>query len=251
MIYDSQYYRNRKQNLHDSVTGVISVVTQWIHPQSVLDVGCGQGHWLASWKKCEGITKTFGVDGSWVSRDELVISPDEFRHLDLETDRPELGPFDLVQCLEVAEHLDPKAAAGFVRWLCKQGPMVLFSAAVPGQGGTGHVNEQWPDYWEGLFKDEGFVRFDIIRKSIWEDHTVRWWYRQNAFLFVHEPYLALNSELTHQLESADGSPEHVVHPEMLLAKLDEHSAANLPAQVLVKFALRSVVSAVKRRIPWG
>jgi 2-polyprenyl-3-methyl-5-hydroxy-6-metoxy-1,4-benzoquinol methylase len=55
--------------------------------------------------------------------------------------------FDLVVSLEVAEHLPASAADQFVNTLVKHGKKILFSAAIPGQGGQDHLNEQWPDYW--------------------------------------------------------------------------------------------------------
>jgi hypothetical protein len=94
------------------------------------------------------------------------------------------GRYDLAVCLEVAEHLPESSAADLVRALTAFAPVVLFSAAVPGQGGVGHINEQWPAYWKGLFEQHGFYRRDPIRPRIWTNERVHWWYRQNIFLFA-------------------------------------------------------------------
>ena len=63
--------------------------------------------------------------------------------------------FDLVNCLEVAEHLDASRADSFVDDLCALGDVVVFSAAIPGQGGTHHVNEQFQSYWQERFRRNG------------------------------------------------------------------------------------------------
>jgi hypothetical protein len=49
--------------------------------------------------------------------------------------------------LEVAEHLQPKRSASFVADLVALAPAVLFSAAIPGQPGTDHINPRWQDEW--------------------------------------------------------------------------------------------------------
>ena len=67
--------------------------------------------------------------------------------------------------------------------------VILFSAAIPGQGGDHHVNEQWPSYWIARFRERGFVSIDCIRPAIWFDNTVRADYRQNMFVLVRESAL--------------------------------------------------------------
>ena len=74
--------------------------------------------------------------------------------------------FDLVVSLEVAEHLPEECAKIFIKSLTKLGPVILFSAAIPFQGWTNHLNEQWPDYWANYFKDNGYEAIDCIRKKV-------------------------------------------------------------------------------------
>ena len=52
--------------------------------------------------------------------------------------------FDLALSLEVAEHLPPECGSEFVQTLTDLSSVILFSAAIPFQGGTDHLNEQWP-----------------------------------------------------------------------------------------------------------
>jgi hypothetical protein len=103
----------------------------------------------------------------------------------LESDFSPHRDFDLVECLEVAEHLEETAADRFVESLTSHTGTVLFSAAVPGQGGTHHVTEQWPSYWIPKFGRAGFQPFDVIRPRIWKDRRVVVWYRQNILIFAN------------------------------------------------------------------
>ena len=126
-----------------SARQVIPLLIEHIRPTSVLDVGCGQGAWLAVWREL-GVTDVTGVDGDYLVQDDLLIPRNDFLARDL-TERFSLDRhFDLVQSLEVAEHLRPEASATFVDSLCAHGDIVAFSAAQPGQGGEGHINEPAP-----------------------------------------------------------------------------------------------------------
>ncbi|HTZ78604.1 MAG TPA: class I SAM-dependent methyltransferase [Stellaceae bacterium] len=152
--------------------------------ESVLDVGCGRGAWLSEWSR-QDVSVT-GVDGSYVDRKSLLIPESRFIAADLS--RPiDLGrKFDLVQSLEVAEHLPEAAADTFVDTLARHGPTILFSAAVPGQGGEHHVNEQPYDYWRDKFRRRGYLAFDALRPMLTGDHRVEPWYRYNVLLFIAE-----------------------------------------------------------------
>ncbi len=127
-----------------------------------------------------------GTDGDHVPRDMLQIPKHSFRAEDLAKpfERTDLQA-DLVISLEVAEHLPDTAADNFVHRLCAHGDVVLFSAAVPGQGGTHHVNEQWPDYWAAKFAARGYRVIDALRPALWADGDVKWWYRQNLLMFAN------------------------------------------------------------------
>jgi SAM-dependent methyltransferase len=160
---------------------VIPLILTWLDPLSVLDVGCGTGTWL---RACAGlgIDDYFGVDG-YATEASLVIPRDRFQRADLRLPLDMGRRFDLVMSLEVAEHIDPGSADIFVDSLCRHSDAILFSAAIPGQGGIGHVNEAWPTYWVNKFALRDFDVFDLVRPRIWEDQRVQDWYRQNTLLF--------------------------------------------------------------------
>src|ERR1051326_3058645 len=86
--------------------------------------------------------------------------------------------------LEVAEHLPEASAQGFVASLTRLAPVVLFSAAVPLQGGAEHVNEQWQEYWRSKFSELDYVACDAIRPVIWGNEDVFTYYQQNILVYV-------------------------------------------------------------------
>jgi hypothetical protein len=149
------------------------------------------------------VSDVLGLDGSYIDRSHLEIPQACFQSRDL-TQRVELDRrFDLAMSLEVAEHLPPEAASGFVAALCDASDVIMFGAAVPQQGGAGHINEQWPEYWEALFKLRGFRQFDCLRAALWDDPDVVYWYAQNTFIYVapHHPAIAALESATRPLPS--------------------------------------------------
>ena len=164
---------------------VVPMVMQMVKPKSVLDVGCGTGTWLKVFEE-QGVQDYMGVDGSYLDKNMLKIPIGNFMVSDLRQSFFLLRKFDLVVSLEVAEHLEEKYADQFVQTLVTHGDIILFSAAIPGQGGQNHFNEQWPEYWEKKFGRHGFFFHDCIRPFIWKNERVDWWYRQNIFLVTKE-----------------------------------------------------------------
>jgi hypothetical protein len=162
-----------------------------VRPKSVVDFGCALGAWLKVFEE-HGTRTLRGLDGHYVDRSKLLIESACFTPVDLaqavtvhraHAFRPD-ERYDLAVCLEVAEHLPGSAAPGLIHTLTALAPFVLFSAAIPGQRGVGHINEQWPSYWKALFEEHGFRRLDPLRRHIWRDDRIPWWYRQNIFLYV-------------------------------------------------------------------
>jgi SAM-dependent methyltransferase len=179
-------------------------------PASVLDVGCGTGSWLAEFR-AHGVLDVLGLDGAWVPRQQLQIPDHLFVPTDLEHNIVLERTFDLAICLEVAEHLPPESAARLVANLVHLAPIIVFSAAVPGQGGEHHVNEQWPSYWTALFVSHGYAGFNDLRLRLWDQPDVEVWYRQNTMCYLSE---AARREHPHIAHRADGGTLSIVHPEM-------------------------------------
>jgi SAM-dependent methyltransferase len=175
------YRHNEAVHNKEAAREVLPIVFKTLRPGSVLDVGCGLGTWLTV---CEelGVSDLLGVDGEFVNRAKMVIPPSMFRPVDLSVPFNLSRRFDLIICVEVAEHLPESSAADFISSLVRHGDTILFSAAIPGQLGQNHLNEQWPEYWVKQFKQHGYFFHDTIRNEIWDNPKVEWWYRQNIFL---------------------------------------------------------------------
>lgn len=183
MAYDAEFFDYVDSGAIRSAEVVLGTLLPHLKPVSVLDVGCGRGGWAACWKRLAG-ARVHGLDGDYLPREALYIEPGEFTPVDLS--RPfDLGKrFDLVQCLEVAEHLPPESSRPLVASICRHANIVLFSAAVPGQGGTHHVNERPLDYWRELFWEAGYSAYDFLRPLIHRRQDVEPWYRFNSVLYA-------------------------------------------------------------------
>ena len=216
-----QLARQDAQNRASAQT-VLGIVFGALRPKSVLDVGCGLGTWLAVAQEL-GATDVRGVEGAWLDRSLLRVEIGLVETRDLENGFSLGRTFDLVVCLEVAEHLSEAAAGPLVAALAGHGDVVLFSAAIPGQGGRHHVNEQFPDYWAAHFARHGLRPVDLVRPRVWDDPTILGWLRQNALVFAHERALAANEALRREAEIP--RPLSVVHPDAYLARLGQADRA--------------------------
>jgi SAM-dependent methyltransferase len=212
--YDDAYYEGQGAQAMRSAEAIVPLVMSLLEPRSVCDVGCARGSWLAVFER-HGVSEVLGIDGDYVDREHLEIAEDRFVAADLEQGIPAAGSFDLAISLEVAEHLPEAAADRFVEGLVALAPAVLFSAAVPGQGGRHHVNEQWPEYWEMLFARHDHVAIDCIRPAVWRTPGVDVWYRQNILLFAKRSLIESRVSLREAHERTGDLPLSLVHPRVL------------------------------------
>jgi SAM-dependent methyltransferase len=213
--YSEEFFSAHQDGACKSARVILPMVLERLPCASAVDVGCGLGTWLAVFREL-GVQDVIGIDGDYVDRDRLEIPRDRFLPFDLEQPLSLPRRFDLVVSLEVAEHLPPSAAATFVASLCSLGPVVLFSAAAPFQGGTNHVNEQWPDYWARLFSRHGFVPIDFLRRRIWSHEEVEWWYAQNVLVYADEAQLDRMPLLQREYRPWEGRSLSIVHPKRYL-----------------------------------
>lgn len=248
MSYSPAFFDQIDSEARASASVVLPPVVDLVKPRRVIDVGCARGGWL-SVALTLGAEEIFGIDGPHVDAASLVIPRDRFMAWDLEKpltprDLPTglSTPFDLAICVETGEHLSAAMAAPLVKALTEFAPTVLFSAAVPGQGGTHHVNEQWPAYWAALFAERGYVCLDCLRAAVWEKIPEQWWFAQNALLFVRKDVIEGSPRLRELAATTGGPPRALVHPGNYLRKVKPLTLRGLA---------RSALGLIRRRLTGG
>jgi hypothetical protein len=159
-----------------AATAVLPSVFGESAPESVIDFGCGTGAWLHVCRTY-GVKRLVGVDGPAGRAPTVMVFADLTHPLSL-------GRYDLALCLEVAEHLPESAADVIVSTLVGASDRILFSAATPGQGGAGHINEQPHAYWDAKFAAAGFDMVPVDVQGVSRDAA--YWYADNLRLYVKE-----------------------------------------------------------------
>jgi SAM-dependent methyltransferase len=251
--YTRKFYETIRGGARRSAQVVVPIILQLVQPKAVVDVGCGDGTWLAVLRE-HGISDTLGLDGDYVDRRKLQIPQDQFMAADLSSPFELPRTFDLAVSLEVAEHLPPQSAEGFVDSLVRLAPVVLFSAAIPLQGGTQHVNEQWPDYWASLFRHHDYVPIDFIRGKIWDNDDVEWWYAQNCLVFANSASLKNDNLLRAAFEATNPHQLNIVHPRQYLPTVASLERQQYGLREATSILLRSLKNATQKRMPhmlWG
>lgn len=236
--YSRDFYLGQRDGSYASASVIVPIVKDIFAPRSVCDVGCGVGTWLRAWKD-NGVGEIRGLDGDYVDRSQLMIDEADFRCHDLRKPLPSDAKFDLAMSLEVAEHLPPERSESFIAELTALAPVVLFSAAIPLQGGTDHINEQWQSYWAGLFEKQGFSPLDVIRPAVWEDHAVERWYRQNTIVYCRSDMVASYASRC----AGQKLPVSIVHPKQYVEIRQEYNVAEA-----FELLRDSVQRAISRRL---
>ncbi len=199
--YQSDFFEYINSGSTASARLICPLIVDWLRPRSLLDVGCGAGAWCRVWKE-QGLTEVIGVDGAYVDRTRLLLPEADFHARDLAQGFDLGRRFDVVTSLEVAEHVPGTSSRVFVENLVRHGDTVLFSAAVPGQGGEFHVNEQPLSYWRDIFREHGFRCFDPLRRLIGRQRQVEPWYRYNTLMYVRDAATSALPEAVRQWEIA-------------------------------------------------
>lgn len=127
--------------------------------RTYVDVGAGSGAFAAEAQRLG--RRTVAYEHSRLGRLVAKSQGVDARPFDLrKKSAPKADrPFDLAYCFEVAEHLDAALGDELVRFCAIQAPLVVFTAAPPGQGGRGHKNEQPRSHWIDRFEALG-LRYD-------------------------------------------------------------------------------------------
>lgn len=175
-IYTEAYYKRISEGSIRSAEEIYKELFPDYMNKKIIDVGCGVGEF------CCGNPNYIGVDYN-IPKKSLLIPIENYINCDLEKDVVKFDDkFDLCLCLEVAEHISEARADALVEMLCSLSDKVLFSAAIPMQGGTGHVNEQWQTWWAEKFYLNDFLPAEF-QPEIRNNDRIEFWYKQNIVLY--------------------------------------------------------------------
>jgi hypothetical protein len=180
--YDESFFGDAYATSYLSAKLMFNHLNKHFLFDSVVDVGAGVGAWSrAALEMNKAVTS---IDGEWVSS-----IPDKFPGLnylfqDLNKKISVSSLHDVAVCVEVAEHLLPERSSGIVADLCSLAPVVVFGAALPRQGGAGHINCRPHSFWINAFSEHDYAVIDLFRPKFWYDGHVGPWYSQNTYLFV-------------------------------------------------------------------
>jgi SAM-dependent methyltransferase len=252
--YNDNFHEVHFQNSLNSAQEVVPLFLSYFKPENVLDVGCGLGTWMSVFNQNQ--CDVYGIDGDYVEINSLIVEKNKFKAYDLNNTFNLGKKFDLVISLEVAEHILPDNAKKFIGSLCGHSDVILFSAAIPGQEGTMHYNEQYNQYWVDIFLDNGYECIDFLRHKIWNNTKISWWYRQNILVFIKKSELD-NPYYKMILEENRRFLNTYVHPELLeykcrkISRLEERNAVLEKRLVnpycFFKFYLKRVILKIKNK----
>lgn len=144
--------------------------------KSIIDIGAGVGQWG------KDLSVPYTAVDFQIPGDMLLV--ENYIDWDITSNIPFplTDRYDLALCLEVMEHISEQYAEKTIKLLTQLSDKILFSAAIPGQGGICHVNEQWQTYWANLFSKFGYYPKIL---DIRDNPNIEIWYRNNMFLYVN------------------------------------------------------------------
>ena len=216
---DVRYTHTTDVHNLDAPSQIIPILLNLFHPNCIVDFGCGIGTFLNIFIK-NGVSDVLGIDGTWVNQELLTanIPLNKFQTANLEMPISLEKKYDMALCLEVAEHLKESSARILVDNLTDASDLIIFSAAIPFQGGQNHINEQWPSYWQDLFDAKGYKMIDILRPILWNNQNVFFWYKQNIFVVAKEGTTSYNMAINIHHDNTNANS--IVHPELFYQKIN-------------------------------
>jgi SAM-dependent methyltransferase len=194
--FNSGYYQSLSDASAASARVVVPYLMQLFAPASVVDVGCGSGHWLDAFGAL-GVERLVGLDMGMVPEGDPAVRNGWLRKTDLSVPFAMDERFGLALSIETLQYLPQAREAGFINDLAALAPVVVFSTSIPMQQwpAPGDPIERWQGHWPPLFAKHGFRVCDVVRQKFWDDPRVGWWYRQNVLVFINDRVLLERKEL--------------------------------------------------------
>ena len=209
-MYSASYYKKHEAGSYQSALQILKYINSFINFNSVIDFGCGMGTWCKALNNL-GIKDFLGIDKHQYDPAYMLIPKEKYIQFDLRKPLVLTRRADMVISVEVAEHINSEYSDIFIKNICSCSEIVLFSAAISHQGGTGHINEQSCTYWEKIFNKYGYKALDCIRPYFWNNEQIEIWYRNNCLLYIelhtYEKISTHIPQITYPLD--------IIHPSML------------------------------------
>jgi hypothetical protein len=188
LTYNPIHFKHFHDNAVSNAKPVIATMRQ-VFPglQRWIDVGAGSGAFAAE-AKSAGL-QVVACEHNKAGRKMGLRDGVDMREFDLTRDPPSdiNETFDLAYSFEVAEHLPEALGVRLVEFLAEKAPTVVFTAAHPGQGGTGHINEQSKQYWIEKFAQVGMSLDEMKTEQLVEGFRTSKvpanWFIANALVF--------------------------------------------------------------------
>lgn len=180
-LYDKEYFLKFMGGERNYL-----LLAQWLTNNitfnTAVDFGCGNGQLINQLYSLN--KRVLGVDFSEAAHELMPEEVIDFFVLGDISKPLFLGKFDLVISLETAEHLPASSSGQFVNNLVNHSTgTICFSAAIPGQGGDGHINEQPPEFWLSLFAEYKYFqdsKLTQIFRDFLKKNVCIWWYSNNV-----------------------------------------------------------------------
>ncbi len=209
-MYSASYYKKHEMGSYQSAIQILGYINSFINFNSVIDLGCGMGTWCKALNNLD-IKDFLGIDKHQYDPTYMLIPAEKYMQYDLCKPLEITRRVDMAISVEVAEHINPEYSDIFINNLCSCSEIVLFSAAISHQGGTGHINEQSCTYWEKIFNKYGYKAIDCIRPYFWNNEQIEIWYRNNCVLYLEQ--YAYEKIITYIPQNT--YPLDIIHPSML------------------------------------
>lgn len=180
-MYNHRYFKTIEQAEKVQAESLADILIEMYDPQSVADVGCATGLYLVPFLT-RGVV-TIGWDSADYAVEQKLVPTVEKADI---TETMSEVTVDLAICLEVLEHIENDLCGGVIQNLVNMSDLIIFSAAQPGQAGTGHINCKPKKHWETLFNIRGYNRDPDAEEQIKQyvmqkDHAQ--WFVDNLQVF--------------------------------------------------------------------
>jgi hypothetical protein len=189
-VYSDSFYESVSSRASATAVEVASEVSRFVAIKSIIDIGSGEGVWSKAFidvnPELESIL-AIDLDSTRITKlANSAVGPKlECLSVDLNQDELPKGTYDLGICVEVLEHLEYEAAIKLVDYLSETCKVIVFSAGLRGQGGSGHINEQTFDYWTNLLRDRNFFSVDLFRGKLCDRNKFPTYYSNSIALWVN------------------------------------------------------------------